>query len=402
MPQCELSIRSVEMCVDDVIAVCPHHTAQTVLKQFDETYLQVMSYIGLKVKPDDESGFKCFSSLQSGEVLGFLFNTRDLTWSLSVEKNAAIIAAIDAAYDRRNIKAVVMITIKAGQKLVGKLTALLAVCPAIRKFLCFLSRDLTAATKQWPEESKTPQSRQKKILSFSLLAKKDLHLLRAMLAGIHKYWIPIERPHQDIPLIPHLIAHTDASGQLQTPEGMPGPALGVLIPVQPGVIPRAASFPLPRDWLHAKDDVSLNAHNTSFLEAASILCAMIRWPRSFYRRTVLFFTDNASLVCNFRKARPRGKYLCHLLRCLYLVEARLYCTLHITWQARCSSEYSVAADKLSHQDFTGVPDAIQYRVVEDLPAPVLKTLVNSIDFETNQMHKLWPRVKKYWARNAKR
>ena len=194
---------------------------------------------------------------------------------------------------------------------------------------------------------------------------------------------------------------TDASGQLDTPLGRAGPALGIVIPVQYGVIARAAAFPLEMNFLKSSDDTSLNAYNSSLIECLAILSAVIRWPRSFYGKTVIFITDNLSLSMNYKKGRPRGLYLCYTLRCLYNAAARLSCDLHITWQARCSSKYSVIADQLSHQNFVNVPDAITYRVIEPLPQPIRQTLVTSCDFSKHTFSQMWSRIEQYWKSNLK-
>ena len=413
LPHCRISTRQVEMIVDDVVAVCPGFLADTVLTDFDSKYRSIVASIGLSSKPDDDSGYKAFSNrlnnlpLQktkyhylfcrsTGEVLGFLINSTNHTWSLSPDKSAKILQTIDLAYNKYDLHQKVYITIKLGQRILGKLTALSAVFPAVNQWICFLSRDLSVKLKKWPAENKLSEQQQSRVLAFSFRARRDLHFIRAIIASLKDHWIPIVNPDRPIPVTVHVVVHTDASCQLNTPPGQPGPALGIIIPVQVGVVPRAASFVLDRNFLCSFDQRGQNAHNTSLVECFSILVTLIRWPNTFLGKSVVFVTDNSSLVANFKKRRPRGLYLCYVMRCVYNVADRLSCDLHVTWQARCSSLYSTLVDQLSHQNFTSVPEVFQYRVIEDLPLPLKATLQSSYVYKSNTFHKLWSRILHYW------
>ena len=300
-----------------------------------------------------------------------------------------------------NLHQKVYITIKLGQRVLGKLTALSALFPGINQWLSFLSRDLSTKLKKWPGENKLSEGHQSAILAFSFRARRDLHFIRAIISGVQDHWLPISNPERPIPVTVNIVVHTDASCQLDTPPGRPGPALGIIIPLQVGIIPRAASFVLDTIFLSMSDARGINANNTSLIESLSILATLIRWPNTFYKQTVVFITDNSSLVTSFRKRRPRGLYLCYVLRAIYNVAARLSCDLHLQWQARCSSLYSSLVDQLSHQDFTSVPSVFQYRVIEQLPLPLSETLQTSYIHQYHTFDQLWSRILYYWQLHSR-
>ena len=193
-----------------------------------------------------------------------------------------------------------------------------------------------------------------------------------------------------------VVAYTDASNRIDQKPGEPGPALGLLIPNQQGVIARALSFPLPLPFLHGKDERGNNHGNTILTEGLAVLSALIRYPNTFQGKTVLFYTDSTGLVQNYKKCKAKGFYNAHLIRCLYLVKERLHCNLTITWQRRRSTAGTRAADTLTHQDFSEVPPHVNYQKIEELPKPILVTLNQSIVYKTNSFNKLWPRILKYW------
>ena len=74
------------MVIDDLIAITPGDMADTHLKEFDEEYSRVVKGLNLSEKPPDPSGLKAFRNLPNGELLGFLVNADNHTWSLSEEK----------------------------------------------------------------------------------------------------------------------------------------------------------------------------------------------------------------------------------------------------------------------------------------------------------------------------
>ena len=120
LPQVRLSRHNVELVVDDVTGVAPA-CQKHLLQEFDHTYTTTMQSLGFSVKKSDPSGFKAFKVLQKGEILGFVINSADLTWSLSVEKNNKILQAIDECYHYEKPDQARPIRLKTAQKALGKL-----------------------------------------------------------------------------------------------------------------------------------------------------------------------------------------------------------------------------------------------------------------------------------------
>ena len=396
LPRCQISSQSIEMVVDDVSGVVSHHDLD-LLDQFDRTYTDTLAYLGFATKPHDPLGFKAFSKLTTGEVLGFIINGTTLEWSLSREKNDKIIQAIEAVVDPDNVNKPVYVTLKAAQIAHGKLTALWACWSSVRLWLIFITRDLSNYLRKHPEENKVSQQYQCRAFCFTKQARKDLLILRALLLNIHQHWIPLTNPDLTLPAMFDVVTFTDASNKIQLEPGEAGPALGVFTPPQQGVVARAVSFPLPLVFLKGRDEFGQNCGNTILTEGLAVLSALARYPNNYQNRTALFITDSVGLVQNFKKYRGKGLYTAHLIRCLHLTAEKLNCDLNITWQRRRSTPGASTADTLTHQDFSEVPSYIQYQRLENLPKPICNTLLQSVEFSENSFHKLWPRILRYWS-----
>ena len=385
------------MVVDDVIAISSPGQPDDTLSSFDQAYTSTMNQIGLKTKKHDPSGFKAFRNLTRGEILGFVVDTPTLTWNLGEEKRAKIIQAIEESYDKHHLDRTVRITLKTAQRAFGKLNALAACWRTAKPWLLFINKDISRYIIAHPNINTTPKQYQPRDFAFCPQARRDLHLLRAILVTQRNNWIPLTDPYRSPPSVFDLCIFTDASGQVDhSPEDLP-PALGIVIPTQPNVESRAAAFPLPMEFLLAQDDKTYNHHNSMLLECLAILTAIVRWPEAFRRKSVLATTDNISLVYIYQSSRPRGIYMSHLIRTLFIITDRLQCNLHLTWQPRRSHQYDKLADDLTHQNFGTTPADITHRTVEQLPPPILKTLVNSVIFQNHEFGHLWPRIIQYWT-----
>ena len=263
-PNCQIPAKQLHMVIDDLIAITPGDMADTHLKEFDEEYSRVVKGLNLSEKPPDPSGLKAFRNLPNGELLGFLVNADNHTWSLSEEKYTKIITAIDAVFFVQDITAKVPITLKAAQTVAGKLQALSAIHPDINIWLSFMVMDISKYVMKYPEANTADN--QEKNFFFSTQTKQDLRFIRAFLVSTHSSWIPIINPEIYLPAQPEVIIHCDASGAVDTSPHLPGPALGIFIPEQSQTIPRAASFILPLTFLRAEDGKSANYHHTTLLE----------------------------------------------------------------------------------------------------------------------------------------
>ena len=396
LPQCHLPRHQLDMVVDDVIAISSPDQPPDTLSSFDTAYTSTMAQIGLKTKKHDPSGFKAFRDLTRGEILGFVIDTPTLTWNLAEEKKAKIIQAIEATYDIHHLNTTTYITLKTAQRAFGKLNALAACWRTAIPWLIFINRDISKYVMTYPEANTLPKLQQPQNFAFCLQARRDLHLLRAIIVTLADNWIPLTDPYRTPPNMFDLNIFTDASGQVDLqPDELP-PALGVVIPTHANTPGTAAAFPLPMDFLLAQDDVSANHHNSMLLEGLAILAAITRWPKTFRKKTVLATTDSISLVYIYNSSRPKGLYMSHLIRTLFIITDRLQCTLHLTWLPRRSHEYDQLADDLTHQDFSTTPSDITHRTVEPLPEPILTTLSNSVQFSKHEFGQLWPRILNHW------
>ena len=395
LPQCNTQRHNVEMVVDDVVVINPAHQPDT-LAAFDEAYSTTMERIGLKTKPADPTGFKAFRELTRGEVLGFIIDTETLSWNFGLEKRDKIILALEATYNKHDINRPVLINLKTAQRAYGKLNAITACWTHIKAWLIFISRDIGQYIIRNPGANDAPARQQKLNFQFSHQARRDLHFLRAVIVTMETAWIPLSNPEPHTPSMFDINIYTDASGQTDLQPGDKPPALGVIIPPHSGVEARAVSFPVPMDFLLAEDDVTKNHHNSMFLEGLAITTAIVKWPETFRNKTVLATTDSLSLLYIYNSGRPKGVYMGHLIRALYIITDWLKCDLHLKWNKRRNTEYDQMADDLTHQNFSSVTPDFTNQAVEELPEPILATLTQSVNFDTHVFSDLWIRIISHW------
>ena len=387
------------MVVDDVIIIVSNHQPPNMLASFDQAYVSTMNQIGLKTKEPDPSGFKAFRNLTRGEILGFVVDTNMMAWSLGEEKKAKIIQSLEDCYNKHDLQQELAITLKTAQRAFGKLNALTACWDKAKPWLIFISRDISRYIKTNPNVNNMANHSQPLDFTFADQARRDLHFLRAIIVTMTTNWIPLTNPNPHHPAMFDMCLYTDASGQVKLGPGEAPPALGVVIPAHQGEEGRAVSFPIPMNFLLAEDDVTYNYHNSLLLEGLAILTAIVKWPEIFKDKAVLATTDSASLVCLYNSGRPRGTYFGHLLRALYIITDELNCNLCLTWQARRTDEYDQLADNLTHQDFSTATEDFTIRAVENIPEPVLQTLVQSVNFNVHSFAQLWHNVLLYWQHN---
>ena len=381
------------MCIDDLIVISPQ-SLQHELQEFDAEYSKVITDLNLSEKHPDPTGTKAFRNLTKGEVLGVMVDSTNLTWSLGAEKYDKIISATEAVYNINNTASRVPITLRMAQTVVGKYQALSGVFLDIPMWLSFAIRDINTYLTVHPDAN--TEEDQERNFFFSTQAKKDFSFLRAFLTATQKTWTQLGNPESYLPAQPEVVIHCDASGAAHSDPDQPGPALGIYIPVQHRTTARAISFPLPLQFLLAQDDKCENYHHTTLLEGLSVLATILRFPNTFHNKTVVFVMDNAHFVKIHTTGRSKHLYINYLLRCIKLSALTLNSRIVLHWSKRCQTAYCKTADQLTHQNFRTVPRAVQFRSIEQLPAPLLVTLLTSLNYQSNTFHKLWPRILRYW------
>ena len=392
-PACKIPRRNLFMCIDDLIVIAPQ-SHQHELQEFDAEYSKVITDLNLSEKHPDPTGTKAFRNLTKGEVLGVMVDSTNHTWSLGAEKYDKIISATEAVYNINNTASRVPITLRMAQTVVGKYQALSGVFLDIPMWLSFAIMDINTYLTDHPDAN--TEEDQERNFFFSTQAKKDFSFLRAFLTATQKTWTQLGNPESYLPAQPEVVIHCDASGAAHSDPDQPGPALGIYIPVQHRTTARAISFPLPLQFLLAQDDKCENYHHTTLLEGLSVLATILRFPNTFHNKTVVFVMDNAHFVKIHTTGRSKHLYINYLLRCIKLSALTLNSRIVLHWSKRCQTAYCKTADQLTHQNFRTVPRAVQFRSIEQLPAPLLVTLLTSLNYQSNTFHKLWPRILRYW------
>ena len=114
-------------CIDDIPVVVPAGRLD-LLRLHLERYKEICSRLNVRLSPMDS--VKGFEETQTGEVLGIIFCTVDLSWRLPVEKRNALIRML-----RESIFSKERQTEKFWEKITGKLSNVYQLWPAGKFFI---------------------------------------------------------------------------------------------------------------------------------------------------------------------------------------------------------------------------------------------------------------------------
>ncbi len=336
--QCSIPKPLVHRQLDDTPVVGPAHLDWC--QQFTKTYSEICQKIGFKLAPDCPKLDKAFTLSKKGKILGIVFDTDKLAWSLPDDKRKDYLAALASAITEAQLSLV------DAESLLGKLTFVVSVAPFMRVFksnlMVLLSAMLESGNASLP-------------LSAELL--KDLRVWSAFLADSQAF-LPIASP-QMAPPLSHKTITTDAAGWK--------PDSGALIDAGIGVVAVSDSgelfFVSQTLWAFSEDaglwDSSgkfLGCKTTS-LELSGLVVAILQLGNELAGQHVVFQVDNIACHYIWSKGYSTSDRIASILaRILVLLEAKLHMVLHVTHHPRLSSWESSLADRLSRARTTSASD----------------------------------------------
>ncbi len=117
-----------EICrqLDDVPMVSPKNSGLT--EKFYAEYSKICAKINLPLAKPCPLKEKAFGPSNNGTVLGIQFNSKNLTWSISAEKESKLLRIIDQFTKQKTCN------LKEIQKLIGKLTDFSQMCVFMKGF----------------------------------------------------------------------------------------------------------------------------------------------------------------------------------------------------------------------------------------------------------------------------
>ncbi len=336
--RCSIPKALVHRQLDDTPVVGPAHLDWC--QQFSKTYSEICQQIGFKLAPDCPKLDKAFTLSKRGKILGIVFDTDKLAWSLPDDKRNDYLSALATAISEGKLSLV------DAESLLGKLTFVVSVAPFMRVFksnlLVLLSAMLESGNSSLP-------------LSAELL--KDLRVWSAFLADSTAF-LPIASP-QVAPPLSHKTITTDAAGWKPNSGALIDAGIGVVAMDENGelILVSQTLWAFSEDTgLWDSSEKFLGCKTTS-LELTGLVVAILQLGNELAGQHVVIQVDNIACHYIWNKGYSTSDRMASVLaRILVLLEAKLRMVLHVTHHPRLSSWESSLADRLSRARTTTASD----------------------------------------------
>jgi hypothetical protein len=178
LANCKIPSRFVHRQLDDVPIVAPENSSWC--REFYDSYKNICDQLDIELAKQCPDFDKAFGCSKEGKVLGIFFNTRDLSWSLPIDKKRKTISEI------ANLLRESMVSTLQIQSVAGRLNFISSMCPFLNTFKYNLNADLSKALKSSP-------------IPLGSNSRKDLEVWLNFLTH-NDPWIPIPREPIDPPL----------------------------------------------------------------------------------------------------------------------------------------------------------------------------------------------------------
>ena len=324
----ELTLRRL----DDVPNVSP--VSDNGCERFAEVYSDICDSINVKLAPDCPDRDKAFRNEKEGKVLGIIFRSSDLSWSLPAEKKLKCLNAIALLLAGDSVDLLFV------QKLLGRLSDICQMCPFMRAFKRPLIEFLVFLQHQPESKYPAPEA-----------AKADLLVWAGMLSLSE--WLPVPREPCGPPLR-HKLFTADAAG-VADGEVNEGAGVGGVGLDEDGVIISCFQVIWDNDMISYKKD-SKGARfgsKTSTLEMIGLVLPFLLYPSLLLNQHVVFNTDNIGCYFGWLNMSVAGDITASILiRAILLMSSFLGTTVHVTHSPRKTTWENIVADKLSRKKST--------------------------------------------------
>ena len=324
----ELTLRRL----DDVPNVAPVSTQWC--EKFAVVYSDLCESINVKLAPDCPNRDKAFRNVKEGKVLGIIFRSEDLSWSLPAEKKLKCLNSIAILLAGAPVSLIFV------QKLLGRLSDICLMCPFMRAFkrplidmlVCLLANpDVSIAAH--PE------------------AKNDLLVWAGMLSS--STWLPVPREPCG-PTLRHKLFTADAAG-VADGEVNDGAGVGGVGLDEEGRIISCFQYIWDNNMISVKKD-SKGARfgsKTTTLEMVGIVLPFLLYPSFLLNQHVVFSTDNMGCFFGWENMSVKGDTTASILvKSVLLMSTFLGTTVHIVHVPRKTTWENVVADMLSRKRTT--------------------------------------------------
>jgi hypothetical protein len=326
-----ISSEFVHRQLDDVPVVGPEKSNWC--QDFSENYKKLCDELNVKLAKDCPKFEKAFTNCKSGKVLGILFDTRSLCWSLPEEKRIRTLKAIKLALESDAIDLLSM------QKLVGRLNDVAIMCPFLSGFKRPILDDLCKLHENVPKKMK-----------ISADSKKDLLVWAGALMKPNA-WLPIPRE----PCHPPISFKTfisDAAGLSKDGDWHSKPGVASIGLDESGKFIMAVNITWPSEMIRNSCDskgVRYGDKSTT-LEMIGILIPLLVLTVKLKKQHMVFYVDNMNCIFGWENKSLKGDISASIIiRSIHLISSFLGSTVHVRHAPRCSDWGSNMVDRMSRQ-----------------------------------------------------
>ena len=372
LPKTTIPSTAVGETVDDITAVVPDRREKALAK-FVSTYRQELASLNIKAAPSDPDCTKAFDESRRGEILGVIFTTNTMTWSLGLRKCKKLADMLWLFSSRETL------SLHEAEVLVGEVDYFSQLAPPItllssslREFL----KNIMAA-----HIASKRQNRNNTCLTTTRELQEVCKTIAAIVNDTAENPLPILlKPSKDLQALP---IFTDASGCLTS-----NPSIGILIEKLNRSQPLVASLRFPYKFLHSSDK---HGHaiccKSTLLESLGYLATLLLCPHRLSGRSVSFNIDSTSAVSALKNGYSPSDELCTtIIRASRVVAASLHCDISSKWIPRRSNRQSIVADDLTHNLTASLNneelDSYLTMCLVAFPLPILQWMDNPVEDHT--------------------
>ncbi len=363
-----LPLQFIHRTLDDVPLVTP--AASPAGPQFAAAYENICEQIGAKLAPPCKKFEKAFCDSTHGTVLGIVFDSVSMTWTISKDKKARILDRIRGPLLGSEV------SLLETQQLIGSLNDVGQMCPFLRGFRQPLYKFLIQFKDDQNIRLRPP-----------IEVRNDL---RVWAAAIHSVSNGSPIPCRLTEHLPSAMMFvSDASGAQFAKsgdtfytipyEGERGAAS--INAIEDDLVWFHAHLIWPRPFLLQYRDSLNHAYGckSSTLEAIALILPFLCSPQILIGRQVTLLTDNEALVFGWEKRRvPHDDTASIFLRSLHLISCFLGASVEIRHLPRMSSPSARLADALTRSSTTEEHhrDAVSLAPPVSIPEPLVQWLHN--------------------------
>ena len=350
---CKIPRELVHRQLDDVPSVGPKESGWCL--EFTEAYEKVCKDLNIALAPECPKQDKAFTDKESGKVLGIIFNSEILSWTLPEEKRIEYLNDVHEAITQGHM------SIQACQSLLGKLNFTCTMFQKMRTYKKPLQDYLSSMIESEVEDVNFPQEVHEDLLVWWSFLNDSVN------------WLPI-LPELEAPPLRHKTITTDAAGWKMQGGSMSKVGMGCIGLDEE----RKIFFASQKLWttqnsriFFDKDDKFLG-NKTTTLEFAGILIPFLSCPEKLANQIVVIQVDNIGCHFAWLNGYASGDRMASILvRLLMLISSLISTEVIIVHHPRESSWESRMADRLTRERSTTSQDRMLLRSFPALKLPMV-------------------------------